>query len=301
MKKTILALTLALSLVLSFAALTVAAEEPIAICQYDEHSAPAYKGTGLIAKATGSVLGESGTSVYAKPFAAQGGFDATVASGQTGTRRSKLYSLSSTVPAGTYTVDIYLYDRAGMLKVEGNNFGLMLTLHGAEVTDDTLDYAWNEESLTAFVGMIEHTAGTPEQDPSRGELVTDYFNYNDGNKVTFTKTEETKPGTNGTTWIKYTAEVTLTTPVAKTAFWLYQFDAGYKCVSGADFVFIDGLTITPKAAPETQAPVTQAPATQAPATSDTTVVPPQGDMTAVVALIAVIGTAGVVFAAKKKH
>ena len=296
MKKTFLALTLVLSLLFTFAALPVSAEGATAVCEYDEHTAPAYKGTGLVGSATATNLA-SGRSLYVKPNA--GGFDATVASGQTGVRRSKLYALSATVPAGTYTIEVYLFDRANHLSAENNNFGVMLTLHGADATDDTLDYGWNDPAKTAYVGMIDHTAGTPAWNPDRGESVTNYADYT-GNKVTFTKTSETKTGANNTTWTKYTADITLTTAVAKTAFWIYQFDSAYTCASVGDMVFIDGLTITPRTV-ETQAPATQAPATQAPAASDDVVVPPEGDMTAVVALIAVIGTAGVVFATKKKH
>ena len=49
-----------------------------------------------------------------------------------------------------------------------------------------------------------------------------------------------------------------------------------------------------KAPAETQAPETKAPDTNAPSDSEEVVVPPQGDFVSVIALVAIVGFAGVV-------
>jgi len=320
MKKTLLALILALSLVFACTAvLSVSAEETTSyLCNFSTFGGGAAKTSW-----TGGMVGRtaynydnasSGNAVYVTPKLVGGLGDhetkltTSAALFTNGTRRTTLFAFDKTVPAGTYTMTVWVCDTNNFFaETSEQRLGLLLTFHAPNIIDgadnsptneeDELYLDWNDTAKTNAAVMIAENL-----DESQLQNVSDKaFHTWNGNKFSMTKTEESVT-TGAKTWFKYTGDITLTADCSNVAFWLYQWSGSNNKVMGdSAHIFIDDVVLTPKAAPETQAPVTQAPATQAPATSDTTVVPPQGDMTAVVALIAVIGTAGVVFAAKKKH
>ena len=302
MKKTLLALTLVLSLVLSIAALSVSADgtsyrvalENLTGDNLKYEGKTFFNGPSTSGSAYPDGVGGSMSTPYFNQLnGAQVPFTAVKADGTCGAHRTGLLAFNAPVPAGTYTLSLYVMDQAGIFAGGNSNFAILASFHKSTVTNETLGLDAFNAANTSFVAKIMEI-GNAEKDAQATDN-NKYSDYTGAKSATGTASGNTVTSTGGKTYVEYTVEVVLTEEVSQLAIWLYQANT----LGAAGNVFFNNLTLTPKAAAEgtTAAETTAAPG----ATSGTTTAPDNGDVASIVALVAVIGTAGVAFAAKKKH
>ena len=302
MKKTLLALTLVLSLVLSVAALSVSADAtPIT---FDFSTATV--GTGYANSGWAFVDGTAGVggSACAALKVLAGGWGGKSTSAQvgegtellSGTRRTKAIEIA--VPAGTYTVTLWMSSANANYLTAGDGAPVIVPfINFYDGADPGYDWiTWNKPAQQLVVFNPYDKEATYDE-AMAGNNPDDVLPWLDAEMTAgTTKTD------GGKTWQQFTGTITL--PANVTSMSIACYCPNYMGNGSTDLVYIDDLTLTPAAAGETTtaAEGTTAATTAAPgATSGTTTAPDNGDVASIVALVAVIGTAGVAFAAKKKH
>ena len=173
-------------------------------------------------------------------------------------RRTKLTAFADgmTIPAGTYTVSIWVYENGSHLGDQTDHkCEIAFTLHSEETTDDTLGYNHADlDMITLFNATEGSRAGTPEN--------------------AFAKSGVTqKVGTR--TWAEYTAEITVDETVSQFAFWLLGDESDEGGEGGTYSTWIENLSVyNEEGTPETtttEATTTAATTTAAKTTAKTTV------------------------------
>ena len=280
MKKKLFAALLVVSLVMSVAALSVSATANSATCDFNTEFS-SYN-SGLLARASGTKIGDNGYSAYFCPNIGGGLGGDTVGSHEVnlgadgshlsnGTRRLKLLPLSNSVPAGNYEISIWVADPNGLMTATGADFGALLTFHSASVTDSSLLLDWNDSSKSNGVAKIFDVNDT---DLSK-DLKGNHFGAYTGSKTHLKATTNTNDK-----WVEYKGTIKLTKETSQIGIWLYMW-SGYTNVAPTNtnfHVYFDNLTIK--------------------ATSEA---PDTLDVTSVVIAAGAVALAGVVFATKKKH
>lgn len=286
MKKTISALLLALSLVISFSMFSVYAENTVITSNFDS-GVSAYGGTSMLGQASATAVTGKSAFFCAKIAGGLGGDTVgihEVACGSdgnhlsNGTRRTKLIPLSSTAAAGTYKMSVWVADPHGTMSAQGADFGALITFHSSSVTDSSLVLDWNSKTNSNAVVKVFDIKGTDE---TNNELVGTHYGKYDGSKAKLTA--GAKKEVNGTEWVEYTGNVTLTKDSSQIALWLYMW-AGYENVAASDGhnVYFDDLTLTAVSGSSDNNPGTF-------------------DIIAVAAIIGIAGASGIRVASKKKR
>ena len=227
MKNRIAVIVVAVCLLLFHTVLPCVAEsEFLAKATLDNGLGPYY--TNLIKAEEDRTLTKDGMSLAVQPFTGGSfGFDTdgnTLPNGKNakGTRRSMLYPLSATVPAGDYTVSVWIGDPNGVLTDKTADFALMISFHDGSLPDELLCSQWNNSTCTKGILQVIDLHDHVGKPITAGKTHWDAYT---GSKSSMEPTGNTQK-VEGIVWREYSGTATLTGDCAKTAVWLYQW-AGY--------------------------------------------------------------------------